>query len=62
MVDITTGGKYMEKIREFYLDTKHDDESIITICETIHQYPTEMGYRVESFTSPKFVRISVYKE
>ena len=51
----------MEKIREDYIHTKDDAESLKWLTEYMGLYKTERGYRVESFISPKFIRITVYK-
>lgn len=51
----------MEKILEEFIDTKDDRESLTYISFMLLAYPTEKGYRVETFLSPKFVRITVYK-
>lgn len=52
----------MEKIREIYFTSRADYESMAFVDEVLNQFPTEQGYRVEAFYSPKFVRVSVYKE
>lgn len=52
----------MEKIREIYHNSSSDFDSILFVFEVLNQFPTEKGYRVETFFSPKFVRVSVYKE
>ena len=52
----------MEKIKEIYLDTTSDYDSLLEVFEVMNQYPTEKGNRVEAFYSPKFVRITIYKE
>lgn len=52
----------MEKIRELYHETTNDWDSMYFLTDIIMQFPTEKGYRVEAFYSPKFVRVSVYKE
>ena len=52
----------MEKIRELYHDSSCDQNSLVFINDLLMQFPTEKGYRVEAFFSPKFVRVSVYKE
>ena len=54
--------KKMEKIRELYHDSSCDQNSLVFINDLLMQFPTEKGYRVEAFFSPKFVRVSVYKE
>ena len=51
----------MEKILEEFIDIKDDKESLTYIGVILSAYPTEKGYRVETFLSPKFVRITVYK-
>ena len=52
----------MEKIREIYSNSRTDYDSLLFVFEVLNQFPTEKGYRVEAFYSPKFVRVSVYKE
>ena len=52
----------MEKIREIYSNSRTDYDSLLFVFEVLNQFPTEKGYRVEAFFSPKFVRVSVYKE
>ena len=52
----------MTKIRELYHESTCDTSSLMFVNDIIMQFPTEKGYRVESFFSPKFVRVSVYKE
>ena len=38
-----------------------DEEALERIQEALERYPNRQQYRVESFISPQFVRISVYK-
>lgn len=52
---------YMNRNCEYYFETSNDEESLNKINETIKKYPTDKGYRIETFMSPKFVRITVYK-
>lgn len=52
----------MEKIRELYHDSLCDQSSLVFVNDILMKFPTEKGYRVEAFFSPKFVRISIYKE
>lgn len=51
----------MEKINEVYIKTCNDWESISWIQKYMKQYPTEKGFRVECFLSPKFIRITIYE-
>lgn len=51
----------MLKVLELLKETIGDSTSWFEIHEVLTQYPTSKGYRVESFISPKFVRITVYK-
>lgn len=51
----------MEKIIESYIDTSNDYESISWIQKYMEEFPTEKGFRVEFFLSPKFIRVTVYK-
>lgn len=51
----------MEKKVETMLETSSDKESLKWISVYLNNYPTKDGYRVESFISPRFVRITVYK-
>ena len=51
----------MEKIHTEYLYTKDDRDSLQWIHYFVDKYPTEDGYRIETFMSPKFVRVTVYK-
>lgn len=50
----------MDKIRENYINTSGDEESYKWIQAFLKEYPTEKGYRIESFMSPKFIRVTVY--
>ena len=52
----------ISKIREFYYESGSDLQSLVMLSEVLHQFPTEKGYRVEAFFSPKFLRVSIYKE
>ena len=54
-------GKNMEKIKEDYIKTANDNDSFHWIQSYMNQYPTEKGFRVEFFVSPKFIRVTVYK-
>lgn len=51
----------MEKIRELYHDSLCDQSSLVFVNDILLQFPTQKGYRVEVFFSPKFVRVSVYR-
>lgn len=53
---------HLIKITECYINTKNDEDSLNWIQTTLKIYPSEKGYRIESFVSPKFIRITVYKE
>ena len=52
----------MEKIKEIYVKTTSDYDSLLEVFDTLEEYPTKKGYRVEAYYSPKFVRITIYKE
>lgn len=52
----------MEKIKEVYIATHDDMQSYTMIKWYISNHPTEKGYRIETFVSPNFVRITIYKE
>ena len=52
----------MTKILESYTNTDNDSSSLKVLQYYIDRYPTEKGYRIEIFMSPKFVRVTIYKE
>lgn len=54
--------KQLIKVAEHYIDTTNDEDSLNWIASLLKVYPTNNGYRIESFMSPKFIRITVYKE
>lgn len=51
----------MKLANEYLLETKNDEHSIKWITAMCKQYPTEKGFRVETFMSPNFVHVKVYK-
>lgn len=52
----------MNKVMEnMYSLENGDKEALERIQEVLAKYPDRHRYRVESFISPQFVRISVYK-
>ena len=51
----------MKKIYEIIEDTINDKDSLSVIGSFLNKYPTENGYRVECFISPKFIHVTVYK-
>ena len=52
----------MNKVMEnMYSLENGDKEAMERIQEVLNKYPNRQQYRVESFISPQFVRISVYK-
>lgn len=51
----------MEKIKEDYIKTRNDADSLGWIQMYMKKYPTEKGFRVEFFLSPKFIRATIYK-
>lgn len=50
------------KIDERLIKTFNDSNSFHELGNVLRQYSTDDGYRVESFISPNFIRITVYKE
>ena len=52
----------MTKILESYTNTDNDFGSLEVLKDYMNRYPTEKGYRIETFMSPKFIRISIYEE
>lgn len=51
----------MEKIREELFQIANDTDAYHWVQSFLNKYPTEKGFRVECFISPKFMRVSVYK-
>ena len=51
----------MKLVHISYLDTTGDEDSLMWITTFMNKYPTDKGYRIETFISPKFVRVTVYK-
>ena len=51
----------MKKVEQFMLETNDDREAVRYITVATAQFPTEEGYRIETFMSPRFLRITIYK-
>ena len=54
--------KQLIKVAEHYMNTTDDEDSLNWVASLLIVYPTNKGYRIESFMSPKFIRVTVYKE
>ena len=54
-------GIVMKKIRDEMIETLSDTDSLTWVKPFIERYPTEKGYRVEFFLSPRLIRIQVWK-
>ena len=51
----------MKIVHMSYLDTSGDEDSLMWITTFMSKYPTKDGYRIETFVSPNFVKIVIYK-
>lgn len=50
----------MKKIMEIRIDTDSDRDSATRLLELLEHYSTENDYRIETFFSPKFIRVTIY--
>ena len=51
----------MKKIRDEMIETLSDNDSLTWVKPFIERYPSEKGYRVEFFLSPRLIRVQVWK-
>ena len=56
-------GRYniMRKIREEYFEIADNEDGIKWISCFMDVYPTNKGYRIETFSSPNLLKIIVYE-
>ena len=52
----------MKKVKEIMEDVEDFHKALDLIAVVCNNYSTKDGYKIESFISDGFVRISVYKE
>ena len=51
----------MKKVQENLLQVENDADALRWIESVMNIYPVSKGFRIETFYSPKFLRLTVYK-
>ena len=51
----------MKKVQENLLQIENDADALRWIESAMNIYPVSKGFRIETFYSPNFLRLTVYK-